>query len=163
MNTKTQHKTGKKPDVRIIFGIILVLIGTAYILIDIIHRHQSLNVLGVFRYKAIIESCRDCIFAIGLIIGGVLLAVKSKYTWYFIMLYSLGNILTLIFELSFSVHYRSSFFGRFILGTFVSILLLFIFNRKRFRPEKYIVPIAVISTIILTINILLDLIGYVEF
>lgn len=160
MNTKRQLKTGKILYIRIILGIILVIIGVTYIVIDIVDRYQSAHILGLFSYKPIIISFRDCIFASSAIIGGGLLFPKNKYAWYFILFFALGNTVTSLFEVLIPIVYRTSMFNKFVISCLVSTAILFLFTRKNFLATKGIyVPvnmcfiIAIISLSIVVVNI----------
>jgi hypothetical protein len=134
MRTALQHKNSPR-----LFGLIMVIYGLVYILIDRIDYFiQSTNrgILSQAYPESLMMRIVNLILCISLIVGGYFLIRKNKDSWYLINFASIGILFKYVFTNFFLPPFSFGNFLSFTLihGIFALICLIYT-NSKRFKNQ----------------------------
>lgn len=137
-----KHGKGDYPSLWILW---IIVVGCLYILDDPIERFLTTyrNIEG---YKEILNAAKDFTFALGAIIGGVLLLTRDEKGWLFISYFSFGFLVTIVFDMVFYGGFqRSNSFDQFFLIQLWAVVILIRFWRKLVKsPRVYVILLLVI-------------------
>lgn len=127
------------------WAICFIIVGCLYIIFDFADRYFFENdALYLIGYKPVMATVKDFTFSISAIFGGILLLKDNYYGWILISYFSLGFLISAIYNILFDVFYRCNILEQFYLVHILALVALIRFWNKFITKFVFLVILIIL-------------------